>query len=221
MPITNPSKTFFTAVAIHSDNENLTLPFNANLGSIRPITDEDTKTFHEAAQTTSAQLSDTWETIIHCHTFQAPLKEHIKTTHPSSSTPKSNSKTWKLAIQQREFQNAGLDSSILSPFREYHEHERPKHHELPPDFDHDFNPYTEEYHDKLFDSSGLHTQKYEHIHPHIMGNFKTLLRKYPTAFWLLGSPLSIIKDMNIELKLGMHPQRINYLTAKAHLNSPL
>ena len=202
LPLTNPSKIFFTTVAIHSDKENLTLPFNANLGSIRPITEEDTKTFHEAAQTTSAQLSDAWETFIHCHTSQAPLKEHTKTTHPSSSTPKSNPKTWKLAIQQREFQNAGLDSSILSPFREYHEHEHPKHHELPPDFDHDFNPYTEEYHDRLFDSLGLHTQKYEHVHPHIMKNFKTLLRKYPTAFWLPGSPLSIIKGHEHRIETG-------------------
>ena len=202
LPITNLSKTFFTTVAIHSDKENLTLPFNANLGCIRSVTDEDTKAFHEAAQTTSAQLSDAWETFIHCHTFQAPLKEHIKTTHPSSFTPKSNSKTWKLAIQQREFQNAGLDSSILSPFREYHKHEHPKHHELPLDFDQDFNPYTEEYDNKLFDSLGLHTEKYKHIHPHIMDNFKTLLRKYPTAFWLPGSPLSIIKGHEHRIETG-------------------
>ena len=64
LPLTNLSKTFFTTVAIHSDKENLTPPFNANLGSIRPITDEDTKTCHEAAQTTSAQLSDAWGVII-------------------------------------------------------------------------------------------------------------------------------------------------------------
>ena len=96
----------------------MTLPFNANLGSIRPITNDDTNIFHEAAQATSKRLSNAWETFIHYHTFQNPLNKHLKTTHPSSSMYKSASKTWQLRTPQRELQNAGLDSSILSPFRE-------------------------------------------------------------------------------------------------------
>ena len=93
LPLTNPSKTFFTTVAIHSNKENLTLLFNTNLGFIHPITNDDTKIFHEAAQATSRQLSNAWETFIYCHTSQDPFNKHLKTTHPSNSMPKSDSRT--------------------------------------------------------------------------------------------------------------------------------
>ena len=56
LPITEPSKTYFTTVVIHSSKDNISLPFNANLGFVRPMTAEDHSDFHQVAEDTSKQL---------------------------------------------------------------------------------------------------------------------------------------------------------------------
>ena len=70
LPITEPSKLYFTTVVIHSNKDNISLPFNANLGFVRPMTAEDHSDFHQAAEDTSKQLSSVWSTFVQCQYAQ-------------------------------------------------------------------------------------------------------------------------------------------------------
>ena len=102
LPVPNPSETFFVTVAIHSNKEYITLSFNANLGFIRSITDEDNKIFHEAAQTTSERLSDAWKTFIHCHTIKTPTSKQPNTSTHKTSITKNDSKTFGSTTRIRQ-----------------------------------------------------------------------------------------------------------------------
>ena len=85
---------------------------------------------------------------------------------------------------------AGLDSSILSPFREPVEHDQ-NTRELLPDTEHQpLDPYSEEFHSILLSALKLDTEMYSHIDPQILLEFKALLCKYPSAFWI---PVTEIK----------------------------
>ena len=81
---------------------------------------------------------------------------------------------------------AGLDSSVLAPFLPELESDHP--HAFPPLESAVLDPHSEEYFNKLV------TALDSHIDPIIMQQFKGLLRKYPEAFYLLGTKLGTVKD---------------------------
>ena len=97
----------------------------------------------------------------------------------------------------------GLDFSVLSPF-------------LPePDIDHlnillpkhipticTFDLYSEEYFQKLVEALDLDTSTYSHVNPETLIQFKALLRKNPTAFYLPGAPLHPIKGFHHNIHTG-------------------
>ena len=51
-------------------------------------------------------------------------------------------------------------------------------------------PYSEDYHIALVKDLKLDTELYAHVDPKLLFEFKALLCKYPTAFWLPGNPLT-------------------------------
>ena len=65
LPVSDISVAYYTSVVLHSNLET-TLPFNAHLGNIRPITITDKTAFAEAAKDTSEQLINAWETYLYC-----------------------------------------------------------------------------------------------------------------------------------------------------------
>ena len=131
LPITDPSNIFFTTIAVHSTKDNTYLSFNAHMGFIRPMTNDDILSFQEAADTTSKQLADMWETFLSCQ------NQYLDSIHNSTEQKQSNSSSYacshttKLSPDQ-ELRNAGLDSRILSSYSEYHENETVTALELPP-----------------------------------------------------------------------------------------
>ena len=68
--------------------------------------------WHEVAEHTAEQLSDSWFNFI---TSQTPVLQYNSTsTHPRYAT--CQTKTWDLNQQKSEMAKAGLDSSVLAPF---------------------------------------------------------------------------------------------------------
>ena len=131
LPITDPFNVFFTTIAVHSTKDNTYLPFNANMGFIRPMTNDDILSFQEAADTRSKQLADMWET------FFSYQNQYLHSIHNSTEQKQSNSSAYACSHTPRlspdqDLRNSGLDSRILSPYSEYHENEMVTALELPP-----------------------------------------------------------------------------------------
>ena len=60
----NFQEVYQTTVLVRSNKNKVTLPLNSNLGVIRPKTSEDDLIWHEAAEHTAQQLSDSWLSFI-------------------------------------------------------------------------------------------------------------------------------------------------------------
>ena len=161
------------------------------MGFNRPMTNDDILSFQEAADTTSKQLADMLETFISCQ------NQYLDSIHNSTEQKQPNSSAYacshtpKLSPDQ-ELRNAGLDSRIVSPYSEYHENETVTTLELPPVSSPNFDPNSTEFHEQIFNALGLDTSKYSHVRPDILEKFKNLIRKYPKAFWLPHTPLTVI-----------------------------
>ena len=95
-----------------------------------------------------------------------------------------------------------LDSSILTPYREYHENDINSDDELPPTHKVVFDPNSPEFHNKIFEALGLDTEKYGHVNPDILAKFKDIIRKYLAAFWLPGVNLEVIKGAEHQILTG-------------------
>ena len=87
------------------------------LGVIRLSTDQDQLEFQEAAKHTSRELADAWYTFedsqYTTNTTVKPVKPGAHQTSHVSVLPK-----WNVLAQISELKDAGLDSSVLSPFLE-------------------------------------------------------------------------------------------------------
>ena len=66
---------------------------------------------------------------------------------------------------------------------------------LPPTTTPFSDPNSEEFHSKLVGSLGLN-EEYDNVNPEIMEKFKDLLKQYPNAFVVPGSPWEKLKDSN-------------------------
>ena len=110
-------------------------------------------------------------------------------------------------------QAVSLDSSILSSFREPQEDQQDSVKFIPNTTQILLDPYSEEYHNALVNALKLDTELYAHVDPKLPTEFKILLRKYPTAFWLPGNPLTEVKGFEHHIETGnslpvyKHPYR--------------
>ena len=114
-------------------------------------------------------------------------------------------RNWKVSDQFAEMQQSGLDSSILSPFLP--EPDIDHLNIFPPTSDVHLDPHSEEYYHKLVEALELDTQAYFHK---IMTQFKTLLRKYPTAFHLPGAELHPVTGFHHNISTDDSPTHLPY-----------
>ena len=102
----------------------------------------------------------------------------------------------------------GLHSSLLSPLLDDHDADHLR--ALPSTDPVYLNPYSEEYYEKLVNTLDLVSLKYSNVSEDVMSNFKNLLRRYPEAFHIPGSPLSIIKGFYHNVDNGESPPVYKY-----------
>ena len=97
-------KVYQTTVPVRSNKSKVTLPLNSNLGVVRPKTSEVDLIWHEAAEHTAEQLSDSWFSFI---TSRTPvLQSSSSSTHPRYTT--CPAKTLDLNQQKSEMVKAGF-----------------------------------------------------------------------------------------------------------------
>ena len=142
----------------------------------------------------TTQLSEGWHEFIQSN-VSAPNNKS-----PVCNASSHNLKQRKNSDQNTEMINAGLDSSILSPFlTEAENHLSDTNRDLPPTYPVTLDPYSEEYFQEHVKALGLDTDDYTDVTPDILDNFKQLLRTYPTAFFLPGLQLSMIKGFQYNI----------------------
>ena len=181
---------FHTNVMVHTTHNKASLPYNCQLGKLRLMTDNDKDEFEAAADHTAEQLSEGWYEFIQSIVSSANNKSLV------CNAMSHNLKQWKNSDQNTEMVNAGLDSSILSPFlMEAENNFSDTNRDLSPTDPVTLDPYSEKYFQELVKALGLDTDDYTHVTPDIVDKFKQLLQRYPTAFYLPGSQLSMIKGL--------------------------
>ena len=174
---------------VHTTHNKASLPYNCQLGKLRLMTDNDKDEFEAAADHTAEQLSEGWYEFTQSNASSANNKSQV------CNAMSHNLKQWKNSDQNTEMVNAGLDSSILSPFpMEAENNLSGTNRDLSPTDPVTLDPYSEKYFHKLVKALGLDTDDCAHLTPDIVDKFKQLLRRYPTAFYLPGSQLSMIKE---------------------------
>ena len=153
------------------------IPFNAKLGIIRPISNEDNNEFIDTPKNTSKRLADSW-----LHWFE--MKEKFSTPNLENTPSHSGNsplKSWQISTQNLEMKEAGLSSDILKPFETYTEDNEKVDPMLPPTTTPFLDPNFEEFQSKFVESLGLN-EKYDHVNPEIIEKFKDLLKQYPNVF---------------------------------------
>ncbi|XP_078374474.1 uncharacterized protein LOC144658021 [Oculina patagonica] len=199
---------YTTTLAVECKRKQSDIPQNVILGHVQPIQDEDSNVYEDAAENTANILADSWMCWANGQAALTPTD-----VQPPYSTPISSSQTYKISEQQKELAAAGLDSSVLSPFTEnlaeFNEHDS----EFVPSTTTPLDPNSEEYHQALVKALALASPKYAHVDQSILYKLEQLLRKYPTAFLLPGSPLTKIHgfehhiDTEDALPVYKHPYR--------------
>ena len=116
--VSNLEHSYMTSVVIHCTKPKSLLPFNAVLGHILLSTNQDQLEFQEVAKRASSQLADAWYTFAENSQYTAnttvrPVEPGAHQTSHMSVLPK-----WNVSAQIYELKDAGLDSSVLSPFLE-------------------------------------------------------------------------------------------------------
>lgn len=201
---------YYTTVAIECKQKHSSLPQNVILGHIRPPTAQDQEIFQQAADATSEQLAEAWVTWVDTQT-QPELS--TCTSKANTTRPTLHELSGKHSTPQSEMQAAGLDSALLSPFREPVELAQDTAEFLPDTAHAPLDPYSEEYYNALLSALKLDTDMYSHVDPEILLEFKGLLRKYSTAFWLPGIPLTEVQGFehhihtDNSLPVYKHPYR--------------
>ena len=164
------------------------IPFNAKLGIIRSISNEDNNEFIDVANNTSKLLADSW---LHWFEMKEKFSEpNLENTH--SHFGNSPLKSWQISAQNLEMKEARLSSDISKPFETFSEDNEKVDLMLPPICTPFLDPKSEEFHSKLVESLGLN-EEYDYVNPEIMEKFKDLLKQYPNVCAVPGSPLGEIK----------------------------
>ena len=203
-----PKAYVHTTLAIECQRKQTDIPQNIILGHLRPMQEEDTQVFEDAAENTASVLAESWMSWSSGQQALSPSS----ILRPSLAI--SSTQTWKASEQQQELAATGLDYSVLSPFtesiNEFNEHDSEL---FVPQVTTSLDPYSEEYHQALLKILVLDSPQYSHVDHDIPQEFKLLLRKYPTAFLLPGSSLGEIKyfqhhiDTENVLPVYKHPYR--------------
>ena len=172
--------------------------------------------FSEAAAHTAYTLADTWLEYTK-HTNAAQHSKPVARSQAKPSSTSSSLRSWSLHAQTTEMAQAGLDSSILSPFLPEPDLDPP--HVFPPPplspvENAGLDPHAEEYFQKLVTALDLETENYAHVHPGIMKQFKELISKYSHTFYLPGSELSTITGFYHNIPAGDSPPVYHFLTRK-------
>ena len=119
---------------IRSTKQKVSLPFNANLGFVRPQTSADQQEFQEAEDHTADQIASSWlkftESFLNnefCFSSQETFNGLCFSSRQDGSNQTQESypylgvshcpsnQSWQLHVQTTEMTKAGLDFSILSP----------------------------------------------------------------------------------------------------------
>ena len=122
---------------------------------------------------------------------------HTRTSHPHAPP------SWQLHAQTAQMARAGLDSSLLHPFLSEPALDHPD--ALSPTGGVYLDPHSDEYFDKLVKALELDGLLYAKMDPNTMDQFKEILRKYPEAFHLPGTPLGTIKGFYHNIDTGGSP----------------
>ena len=155
---------------VHTTHNKASLPYNCQLGKLCLMTDNDKDEFEAAADHTAEQLSEGWYEFIQSNVSSANNKS------PVCNAMSHNLKQWKNSDQNTEMANAGLDSSILSPFlMEAENNLSDTNRDLSPTDPVTLDPYSEKYFQELVKALGLDTDDYAHVTPDIVDKFKQLL----------------------------------------------
>ena len=199
--------TYFTTLAVESKLKKTTIAESVILGDIRDMTNEDKAIREEVADTTAKQLADGWLTW--ADTQQTPAS-----TQPVKNSEKAEencdldscaSKQWQLSVQKQEMLDAGLDSSILSPFCDALLEFDCQGPEFPPVEELNCDPYSTEYTNAIFEALHLDSLEYSTVDADIMERFKELICQYPTAFLVPGCPLGAVSGFEQRIDTGAAP----------------
>ena len=208
---------------IRSNRNKVCLPFNANMGFVRSKNSEDEQVSPEAANHTADQLASSWlqfaQSVLTNDSCFSPQQDsshnssfhsrqdssnqgslnrmHTRASHPHAPP------SWQLHAQTADMAQAGLDSSLLHPFLSEPDLDHPD--ALPPTGGVFLDPHSEEYFDKLVKALELDGPLYAKVDPNTMDQFKEILRKYPEAFHLPGTPLGTIKGFYHNIDTGDSP----------------
>ena len=111
------TKTFYATMAVKCNQPKTSIPFNAKLGIICPISNEDNNEFIDAANNTSKRLADSWLHWVEMkEKFSEPNLENTPSRFGNSPL-----KSWQISAQNLEMKEAGLSSDILKPFETFDE----------------------------------------------------------------------------------------------------
>ena len=194
---------YYTTIAIKSNIKSASIPFNVTLGQVRHATSSDMATYHQAVDNTAEQLADGWYAWAQTQQTVSDSHAAVNVTNLQNGRETNLSHThkpWQIYSQNTEMINAGLDSSVLSPFSDtYESSDKP---EFLPTTDAPLDPHSQEYHEKLVAALGLDSDSYSHVDPDIMKQFKQYLHEFPTAFLLPNSPLTTIKGFEHTVDTG-------------------
>ena len=149
--ISAPQPIYTTTLAVECKRKQTDIPQNIILGHLRPMQDEDTRIYEDAAENTATILAESWMSWANGQQVFPPSSS----VQPVQPPVISSTQTWKVSEQQKELVAAGLDSSLLSPFTEtiseFNEHDS----EFVPPTTATLDPYSEEYHQALLKSGCL------------------------------------------------------------------
>ena len=156
---------FHTTVVVRLNKNKVSLPFNANLGFVRPQTSPDQQVFQDAADHTADLLaSSSWLQFVQNNDFCfpppqdafnakcfSPTQNGSNSTHGSHShtegTHSPTSTSRESHAQTVEMGRAGLDSSILFPFLSEPDWDHPN--AMPPPEGAYLDSYSDQYFDQL------------------------------------------------------------------------
>ena len=185
--------TYCTTLAVESKLKKTSIPENVILGNVRDMTKDDDAVLEEAADTTAKQLADGWLTWANTQQPPPSLQTPKDTEHKHCDLDFCAPKQWQLSVQVKEMEDSGLNSSILSPFCDALPEFDCQGPEFPPAEELTCDPYSSAYSDAIFHALDLDGPEYFNVDEDIMKRFKELIRQYPTAFVLPGSPLGAVK----------------------------
>ena len=102
-------------MAVKCNRPKTSIPFNAELGIIRPISNEDDNEFIDATNNTSKRLADSWLSWFEMK--EKFSKSNLENT--PSHFGNSPLQSWQISAHNMEMKEAGLSSDIIKLFETF------------------------------------------------------------------------------------------------------